>query len=108
LEILNIGQFATVPLAVDDQRQASGWQEAAAGPVAQDAAQVALTIDRVRLVQDQNVASPVTGTVDLQEALTLIRQMREQISCMNRDDKNQVHQFERLRDVCFRLHQTAE
>jgi len=107
LEISIIGQFETVAIAVDDQKQTSGRPEAAAGPVSQDAKD-ALTIDCVKLVQTQNAASPVAESVDLQEALTLINQMREQVSCMDREDKNQVHQFERLREVCFRLHQTAE
>ena len=63
--------------------------------------------DRVDLVRAQNQASPPPEEVDINQALELLQQVQQDLSLSNRQDLQDMYQFDRLRDLCAQV-QMAE
>ena len=63
--------------------------------------------DRVELVRAQNQASPPAEEVDMDRALELLQQVQQDLSTTNRQDLQELYQFDRLRDLCTQV-QMAE
>jgi hypothetical protein len=63
--------------------------------------------DRVELVRAQNQASPPPEEVDINQALELLQQVQQDLSNTNRQDLQDLYQFDRLRDLCTQV-QMAE
>ncbi|MDD2901899.1 MAG: hypothetical protein PHU44_05645 [Syntrophales bacterium] len=63
--------------------------------------------DRVELVRAQNQASPPPEEVDIDQALALLQQVQQDLSLSNRQDLQDLYQFDRLRDLCAQV-QMAE
>jgi hypothetical protein len=108
LEIYGFSPHETALAAADPDNQASTSQADAAAnlgaaPVPQTAAG-----DRVELVRTQNLASPVPVDLDAHKAALLLRQVAQELKLMERQDMRQLYQFERLRDLCCRLHGATE
>jgi len=60
--------------------------------------------DRTELVRVQNLASPPPQQMDLEGALNLVRQVQGQMSAVNRQDMQELYQFDRLRDLCCKVY----
>ena len=69
--------------------------------------QTATGEDRVELVTAQNQASPTPVEVDMNQALELLQQVQDSLSLANRQDVQDLYQFDRLRDLCAQV-QLAE
>jgi hypothetical protein len=65
------------------------------------------TEDRVELVRTQNLASPPSEEVDVDQALELLQQVQQDLSNLGRTDLRELYQFDRLRDLCAQV-QMAE
>ena len=63
--------------------------------------------DRVELVRAQNQASPPPEDVDINQALELLQQVQQDLSLSNRQDLQDLYQFDRLRDILAQV-QMAE
>ena len=59
--------------------------------------------DRVELVRAQNQASPPPEEVDMDQALQLLQQVQQDLSLSNRQDLQDLYQFDRLRDLCAQV-----
>ena len=59
--------------------------------------------DRVDLVTAQNQASPAPEELDMGQALQLLQQVQENLSLSNRQDLQDLYQFDRLRDLCAQV-----
>jgi hypothetical protein len=102
VEISGLYSLETVTVTPDAQEQGQSPSAAPAATVSGETGDIAVQ-DRVALVRAQNLASPPVETATLKEALTLVRQVRDQLTVMDRDDKGRLYQFDRLRELCLRL-----
>lgn len=69
------------------------------------AAEMLGTEDRLELVRTQNLASPPQEPVDLAKAAQLLRQVQDQMQVLNREDAQELYQFDRLREIMYRVSQ---
>jgi len=61
--------------------------------------------DRLELVRTQNLASPPQEAVDLARAAELMRQVQEQFLGMEKQEARELYEFDRLRDLLYRVSQ---
>lgn len=59
--------------------------------------------DRVELVRTQNLASPPSEEVDVDQAMELLQQVQQDLSTLGRNDLRELYQFDRLRDLCTQV-----
>jgi len=59
--------------------------------------------DRVELVRTQNLASPPSEEVDMDQALELLQQVQQHWNNLSRQDLRGLYQFDRLRDLCTQV-----
>jgi hypothetical protein len=59
--------------------------------------------DRVELVTAQNQASPAPAEVDMAQAQQLLQQVQQDLSLSNRQDLQDLYNFDRLRDLCTQV-----
>jgi hypothetical protein len=107
LEIYGLSPHEAAPVTADPENQASTGANAAANPGASPAQKTAAG-DRVELVRTQNLASPAPVDMDGPKAALLLRQVTQEIKLMERQDMRHLYQFDRLRELCCRLHGAAE
>ncbi|MBI4642818.1 MAG: hypothetical protein HY790_07585 [Deltaproteobacteria bacterium] len=59
--------------------------------------------DRVELIRTQNLASPPSEEVDMDQALELLQQVQQDLSNLDRNNLRELYQFDRLRDLCAQV-----
>jgi hypothetical protein len=104
VEISNYYPYYTTKLATEPEQQATAGQQAPKSTEA-TAAGMLETEDRLDLVRTQNLASPPQEPVDLAKAADLLRQVQDQMQTMGKQDARELYQFDRLRDVLYRISQ---
>ena len=97
-------QTMTLESGVED-RVAVARQEAQEAQNSES--QTTATEDRVDLVRAQNLASPPPAEVDVDQAQQLLQQVQQDLSLTNRQDLQDLYNFDRLRDLCTQV-QMAE
>jgi hypothetical protein len=103
VEISSHYGYQAVMLAPESEDKAPVYQKSSE-PAEQTAASLTTAEDRLELVRVQNLASPPPEPVDLKEALNLVRQVQAQMSAVSRQDMQELYQFDRLRDLCCKIH----
>jgi hypothetical protein len=91
-------------LAQEPQEQTATPPQSAKTPET-TAAEMVGTEDRLELVRTQNLASPPQEPVDLAKAAELLRQVQDQMQGLNRQDAQELYQFDRLRELMYRVSQ---
>lgn len=104
MEISSHYPYYPATLTAEPQDQTIGSQQAAKSPEA-TAPETVGTEDRLDLVRTQNLASPPQEPVDLAKAADLLRQVQDQMQGLNKQDVSQLYQFDRLRDLLYRVSQ---
>lgn len=104
MEISNHYPYYPAQLATDPEEQASGNQKAIRSPEPTIPGMVEAE-DRLELVRIQNLASPAQEPVDLVKAADLLRQVQDQMQILDKQDARELYQFDRLRDLLYRVSQ---
>jgi hypothetical protein len=104
VEISSYYPYYTAKLAPESEEQTTVSQQAQKNPDA-NAAGMLETEDRLELVRTQNLASPPQEPVDLAKAADLLRQVQDQMQTMDKQDAGELYQFDRLRDLLYRVSQ---
>jgi hypothetical protein len=104
VEISSYYPYYTTKLATEPEQQATAGQQAQKNTEATAPGMLA-TEDRLELVRTQNLASPPQEPVDLARAADLLRQVQDQMQTMDKQDARELYQFDRLRDVLYRISQ---
>jgi hypothetical protein len=104
VEISSHYPYYTAKLAPEPEEQTTAGQQAQKSPEAQ-AVEMVGAEDRLELVRTQNLASPPQEPVDLARAAELLRQVQDQMQTMNKQDARELYQFDRLRDLLYRVSQ---
>lgn len=107
MEIPSLGSYQVAPQNAEPDSQISENQETAQGQKT-STTQESAAEDRVELVRAQNLASPRPEHVDLKKAVNLLRQVTHQLQLVERKEMQQLYQFDRLRDLCCRIHDQPE
>ena len=107
MEISSHYPYYTARLTTESQEQTAGSQQAAKAPEAAAAAEIA-SEDRLDLVRTQNLASPPQEPVDLARAADLLRQVQGQMQGLDRQDAQDLYQYDRLRDLMYRVSQPQQ
>jgi hypothetical protein len=106
VEISNYFPYYTAKLTPEPEEQASGGQSASR-PTEADAPEQAAAEDRLELVRAQNMASPTPETVDLAGAADLLRQVQDQLNLLEKQEAQELYQFDRLRDLLYQVSQNG-
>jgi hypothetical protein len=104
VEISSYNPYYTAKLAPEPEEQTTVSQQAQKNPEAKAAGMLA-TEDRLELVRTQNLASPPQEPVDLAKAADLLRQVQNQMQTLDKQDARELYQFDRLRDLLYRVSQ---
>ena len=56
-------------------------------------------------MRTQNLASPPQEPVDLAKAVDLLRQVQNQMQGLDKQDAQDLYQYDRLRDLMYRVSQ---
>jgi len=107
VEISSYFPYYTAKLAPEPEEQATAGQQAQKTPESA-AAGLLETEDRLELVRTQNLASPPQEPVDLARAADLLRQVQDQMQTMDKQNARELYQFDRLRDLLYRVSQPGE
>ena len=106
VEISSHYLYYTAQMSTEVQEQTNSSQPAAKAPEA-TAAGTVQTEDRLELVRTQNLASPPQEPVDLTKAADLLRQVQNQMQGLDKQDAQDLYQYDRLRDLMYRVSQPA-
>lgn len=106
MEISGLSPYQAAQVSAEPENQVSTKQDPPETQVTAPAQETGIN-DRVELVRAQNLASPPPEDMDVKKASLLLRQVAHQLTLMERQDMRQLYQFERLRDLCCRLHGAA-
>ena len=104
VEISSHYLYYTAQMSTEVQEQTNSSQPAAKAPEA-TAAGTVQTEDRLELVRTQNLASPPQEPVDLAKAADLLRQVQNQMQGLDKQDAQDLYQYDRLRDLMYRVSQ---
>ena len=104
VEISSHYLYYTAQMSTEAQEQTNSSQPAAKAPEA-TAAGTVQTEDRLELVRTQNLASPPQEPVDLAKAADLLRQVQNQMQGLDKQDAQDLYQYDRLRDLMYRVSQ---
>jgi hypothetical protein len=104
VEISSYYPYYTTKLAPEPEDQATTGLQAQKSPQTTDAGMLE-TEDRLELVRTQNLASPPQEPVDLAKAADFLRQVQDQMQTMDKQDARELYQFDRLRDLLYRISQ---
>ena len=104
MEISSYYPYYTAKLAPEQQEQTAAGQQAPKS-IESTAAGMLETEDRLELVRTQNLASPPQEPVDLARAADLLRQVQDQMQTMDKQNARELYQFDRLRDLLYRVSQ---
>jgi hypothetical protein len=104
VEISSHYSYYPTTLAPEPQDQTTSSQQAAKTPVA-TVPEMVDSEDRLDLVRRQNLASPPQEAVDLTKAAGLLKQVQDQMQVLNKQDAGELYQFDRLRDLMYRVSQ---
>ena len=104
MEISSHYPYYPATLATEPQEHTIGSQQAAKSPEAA-APELVESQDRLDLVRTQNLASPPQESVDLAKAADLLRQVQDQMQGLDKQDARDLYQFDRLRDLLYRVSQ---
>jgi hypothetical protein len=85
-------------LAPEQQEQTATAPQSEKNPEPK-ATEMVGTEERLELVRTQNLASPPPEPVDLAKAAELLRQVQDQMQVLNRQDAQELYQFDRLREL---------
>jgi hypothetical protein len=107
VEISSHYPYYTAKLAPEQQEQTTAGQQAQKSSEAEAVERLG-TEDRLELVRIQNLASPPQEPVDLAKAAELLRQVQDQMQTMDKQDARELYQFDRLRDLLYRISQPEE
>ena len=104
VEISSHYPYYTAKLAPEPEEQTTAGQQAQKSPEVKTAGMLE-TEDRLELVRTQNLASPPQEPVDLTRAADLLRQVQDQMQTMDKQEARELYQFDRLRDLLYRVSQ---
>lgn len=104
MEISSHYNYYTTTLAPEPQDQTTTSQPAAKTAEATVPGTVD-SEDRLDLVRRQNLASPLQEPVDLTKAAGLLNQVQDQMQGLSKQDAGDLYQFDRLRDLMYRVSQ---
>jgi len=104
VEISSHYPYYPAQLTPESPEQAAGAQKSLKSTDDRAAGQVQ-NEDRLELVRTQNLASLSQEPVDLAKAADLLRQVQEQMQVLGRQDARELYQFDRLRDLMYRVSQ---
>ncbi len=104
MEISSHYPYYTAQLTAESQDQTMSSQKAQKTPEA-SATEMVASQDRLDLVRTQNLASPAQEPVDLAKAADLLRQVQNQMQGLDKQDARDLYQFDRLRDLMYRVSQ---
>ena len=107
MEISSHYPYYTARLSTESQEQAAGSQRAAKASDATAPGEVNAE-DRLDLVRTQNLASPIQEPVDLSRAADLLQQVQGQMQGLDKQDAQDLYQYDRLRDLMYRVAQPQE
>ena len=107
MEISSYYPYYTAKLAPEPEEQTTTGQQAQKSSEAK-AAEMLESGDRIELVRAQNLASPPQEPVDLAKAADLLRQVQDQMQTLDKQDARDLYQFDRLRDLLYRVSQPEE
>jgi hypothetical protein len=107
VEISSHYPYYTARLSTESQEQTAGSQQAAKTSDATAPGEVD-TQDRLDLVRTQNLASPIQEPVDLSRAADLLQQVQGQMQGLDKQDAQNLYQYDRLRDLMYRVSQPQE
>jgi hypothetical protein len=102
VEISSHYPYYTAKLAPEMEDQASVSQKMVSNPEANGAGLVQME-DRLELVRTQNLASPAQESVDLVQAAELLRQVKDQMHILDKQEARELYQFDRLRDLLYQV-----
>jgi len=102
VEISSHYPYYTAKLSPDTEDQAPVSQKTVSNPEVNGAGLVQME-DRLELVRTQNLASPPQESVDLAQAADLLRQVKDQMHILGKQEARELYQFDRLRDLLYQV-----
>lgn len=102
LEISSHYPYYTAKLAPEPDAQTPVTPKNASDPEVINEGLVALE-DRLELVRTQNLASPPQEPVDLAQAADLLRQVKDQMNALGKEEAKDLYQFDRLRNLLYQV-----
>lgn len=104
MEISSLNPYHTQQLAPESENQATGSQVNSLRTEV-NVPEVVDNEDRLELVRAQNLVSPAQEDVDLARAAELLQQVQDQLQTMDKQEARELYQFDRLRDLLYRVSQ---
>jgi len=104
VEISSHYPYYAAKLELEPEEEPAAQTRASLGAEAAISGEVE-TGDRIDLVRQQNLASPLQEPVDLTKAGELLRQVQDQMQLLAKQEAQELYQFDRLRDLLYRVAQ---